>query len=82
VAFLILSGFLERRIVPLVVALFVGFLYGSSLIMGVLPRLGSQISWDGHLCGAIAGGIVAYALTRGMQSRKPLAMSENDRPAF
>jgi membrane associated rhomboid family serine protease len=82
VAFLILSGLFERRIVSLVVALFVGFLYGSSLIMGVLPRLGSRISWDGHLCGAIAGGIVAYALTRGERSRKPLAMSENDRPAF
>jgi membrane associated rhomboid family serine protease len=82
VAFLILSGFLERRIVSLVIALFVGFLYGGSLIMGVLPRLGSQISWDGHLCGAIAGGIVAYGLTRGERSRKPLPMSENDRPAF
>jgi membrane associated rhomboid family serine protease len=67
--FLILSGFLELRIVPLVIALFVGFLYGGSLFLGVLPRLGSQVSWDGHLCGAIAGGIVAYALTRGNLSR-------------
>ena len=27
-------------------------------------QVDSAISWDGHLCGAIAGGIVAYALTR------------------
>jgi membrane associated rhomboid family serine protease len=63
-AFLILSGFLEKRIIPLLIALLVGFLYGSSVLMGVIPHFGSQISWDGHLCGAIAGGIVAYALTR------------------
>jgi membrane associated rhomboid family serine protease len=67
--FLILSGFLEERIIPLLVALLVGFLYGSSLLLGILPQLGSQISWDGHLCGAIAGGIVAYVLTRG--AREP-----------
>jgi membrane associated rhomboid family serine protease len=68
-AFLILSGFLEQRIVPLLIALVVGFLYGGSLVLGVLPRIGSVVSWDGHLCGAIAGGLVAYALTR--QPRKP-----------
>ncbi|MGA2259746.1 MAG: rhomboid family intramembrane serine protease [Thermoguttaceae bacterium] len=64
IAFLILSGFLEKRLVPLAIAVIVGFGYGSTLISGVLPRLGSQVSWDGHLCGAVAGGIVAYALTR------------------
>jgi membrane associated rhomboid family serine protease len=62
--FLILSGFLERRIIPLLIALLVGFLYGSVIVMGVIPRIGSQVSWDGHLCGAIAGAIVAFALAR------------------
>jgi membrane associated rhomboid family serine protease len=81
-AFLILSGFLERRIVPVVIALLVGFLYGGSLILGVLPRFGSQISWDGHLCGAIAGGLVAYTLTRNSRPRESLAMSEADRLAL
>ncbi len=65
VAFLIVSGFLERRVVPLLVSVVVGFLYGGTLIWGVLPRMGSHVSWDGHLCGAIAGGIVAYALAKG-----------------
>jgi membrane associated rhomboid family serine protease len=63
--FLILSGLRERRVVPLLIAMLVGFFYGSSLIMGVVPRFGSQISWDGHLCGAIAGAIVACAITGG-----------------
>jgi membrane associated rhomboid family serine protease len=71
-AFLILSGLLEQRIIPLLVALLVGFLYGSSLVLGIVPQLGSQISWDGHLCGAIAGGIVAYVLTRGARQPPPV----------
>jgi membrane associated rhomboid family serine protease len=64
IAFLIVSGLLERRPVPLLVSLVVGFFYGGTLLWNVLPRLGSQISWDGHLWGAVAGGIVAYVLTR------------------
>jgi membrane associated rhomboid family serine protease len=64
-AFLILSGLLEQRIVPLLMTLIVGFLYGGSLVFGVIPRLGSNISWEGHLCGAVAGAIVAYVLARG-----------------
>jgi membrane associated rhomboid family serine protease len=79
-AFLILSGFLEKRIIPLLIALVVGFLYGGSLILGVLPRLHSEISWDGHLCGAIAGGIVACALTRESRQkpRELPAVSQHD----
>lgn len=64
IAFLIVSGLLERRLLPLVISIFVVFFYGGSLLLGVVPRLGSHISWDGHLFGAIAGGIIAYVLTR------------------
>jgi membrane associated rhomboid family serine protease len=83
VAFLILSGLLERRVVSLLIALVVGFLYGGSLVMGVLPRIGSSISWDGHLCGAIAGGLVAYALTRQARPRTQhsLETTEKEWPA-
>jgi membrane associated rhomboid family serine protease len=63
VTFLILSGLLEKRAIPLLVSLLVGFLYGGTLFWGVLPQ-GDGISLDGHLCGAVAGAIVAYALTR------------------
>jgi membrane associated rhomboid family serine protease len=73
IAFLLVSGFLERRFIPLAAALAVGFLYGSTLLSGVWPRLGSNISWDGHLTSAIAGGIVAYVLTRDAAAHQRLA---------
>jgi membrane associated rhomboid family serine protease len=64
IAFLMVSGFLEKRVVPLLISLIVGFLYGWTLFWGVMPRLGSSISWDGHLWSAVAGAIVAYVLTK------------------
>ena len=70
VAFLIVSGLLEKRIIPLIVCLIVGILYGGTLIWGVLPGVDSQVSWDGHLCGAIAGGLIAWFLTREPKEEK------------
>jgi membrane associated rhomboid family serine protease len=71
ISFLIASGlFFERRPIPVIVALIVGFLYGITLMTGVLPRIGtrSAVSWDGHLCGAIGGVGVAYMLARPRRS--------------
>ena len=42
IVFLILSGLLERRPVPLLIALFVGFLYGGTLLWGIVPRQGDS----------------------------------------
>ena len=63
IAFLILSGLLERRFIPLLISLFVGVTYGSTLVFGVLPNQ-PGVSWDGHLFGAIAGALTAWSLTR------------------
>ncbi len=62
ITFLIFAGFLELRIVPLLTAILVGFVYGGSLVIAILPRASSEVSWDGHLFDAIAGGLAAYAL--------------------
>jgi membrane associated rhomboid family serine protease len=66
-AFLISTAFFEKRVVPAVVALITGFLYGTTLLFGVLPTAGQGVSWDGHLCGVIAGVTVAWGLTKGLE---------------
>jgi len=71
IGFLIVAGFLEKRLVPLGIAILVGFLYGTTLIFGVVPSFQQHISWDGHLFGAIAGAIVAYANTRQSAVQEP-----------
>ena len=70
ISFLIYSGFLEKRVVPVVVALITVFLYGGTLIFGVLPTVGEHVSWDGHLCGAVAGAIVARGLVKGRSNEE------------
>ncbi len=60
IAFLIISGFREKRLVPMLLAIIVGFVYGTTLLSGILPSVDSRVSWDGHLFGAIAGGIIGY----------------------
>lgn len=62
--FLIVSGLLERRLLPLLIAAFVAFMYGSSLLSGILPWQ-QGVSWDGHLFGGIAGALAAVFLVRG-----------------
>ena len=69
-SYLIAAGLLfERRFLSVVIALVVGFMYGMTLISGVMPQIGtrSRVSWEGHLCGAVAGVFVAYLLTRRRQ---------------
>jgi len=75
-AFLLVAGFFEGRIMPLLIALLVAFLYGGSLLAGIIPPLPSPISWDGHLAGALAGAILAYLLTRNPQPRAPAIEKE------
>lgn len=59
-AFLIVAGFREGRLGALAIAVLVGFMYGATLLGGILPfSVGDNVSWDGHLTGAIAGGLVA-----------------------
>jgi membrane associated rhomboid family serine protease len=67
---LIVSGWMERRFVPLVVSLVVTFVYGGILLSGVIPRIGGHISWDGHLSGAVAGGVIAYLMTKDPKSQE------------
>ncbi len=75
IAFLIVSGWLEGRFVPLVISVVVTFGYGGVLLWGVMPGRDTKFSWDGHLFGAVGGVIIAYLLTR--SSQPPLAVTDN-----
>jgi len=63
IAFLVLSGLFEKRFIPLLVSVLVGFLYGGSLVVRILPGQ-SGISWDGHICGVGAGAATAWVTAR------------------
>lgn len=61
--FLIVSGILEKRTVPLLVSIFVASTYGTTLLAGISPWQ-QGVSWDGHLFGVVAGALVAWLLVR------------------
>ncbi len=63
ITFFLAAAWFEMRVTSIVIALLVGVLYGWSLLFGVLPTQ-PGVSWDGHLCGAIAGIIVAFVQSR------------------
>jgi membrane associated rhomboid family serine protease len=60
--YLLARGFFDRSIWELAVGIFVGVIWGAVLISSLIPRSG--VSWQGHLCGGIAGVIVAWRLSR------------------
>lgn len=62
-AFLVISGMLERRTVPIIISLLVVALYGSTMLTGILPWQ-KGVSWEGHLFGGLSGSFVAWMLTR------------------
>lgn len=63
IAFLIASGIIERNFASLGISFVVGMMYMGTVLTGLMPRFGSNVSWDGHLFGMIAGVSVAYLTT-------------------
>jgi len=66
IGFLVCAGFFEKRILSALIAIGVAVTYGSTLLSGVLPT-SSGVSWEGHLFGAIAGGLVAFYIAGDLQ---------------
>jgi membrane associated rhomboid family serine protease len=63
IAYLVVIGFRERHPISLVIAIIVGFIYGGTFFMGIIPGM-RGVSWEGHLTGAIAGALLAIAATK------------------
>ncbi|MFJ2825737.1 rhomboid family intramembrane serine protease [Streptomyces toxytricini] len=52
--YLLIRGFVERKIVGIAVSLAIAAYWGTTMLTGILP-IHEGISWQGHLCGLVAG---------------------------
>jgi len=66
--YLLTRGFFDRSIWELGVGIVVGVVWGAVLLSSLVPHSG--ISWQAHLCGGIAGVIVAWRLSQVDHRRK------------
>ena len=77
--FLIVSGFIRSNRQLIVIALITVFLYGS-FIWGMIPALAipQNISWEGHLSGAIIGIFLAFVLRKEGPQKEVYHWDEED----
>lgn len=77
--FLFFSGILRRHVPLIAIALLVTFLYGG-LVWNMFPQfVQTNISWEGHISGAIAGTLSAIGFIRhGPQRPDPFADEEEE----
>ncbi len=76
IAFHIFAGIFEKRLSSIIITLIVGATYAGVLLKGVIP--GQQgVSWDGHLFGAIAGGLVALVTSKLLQDSQSTSSSNH-----
>ncbi len=61
--YLFTRGLFDRSALEILTGLVVGAVWGGALISSVVPH--ANVSWQGHVCGAIGGVIAAWLLAGG-----------------
>jgi membrane associated rhomboid family serine protease len=75
-SYLLSRGIFDRNLWELLLGVVVGVVWGAALISSLVPHSG--ISWQAHLCGGVAGLIVAWRLShvdREVRGEKPGTVS-------
>jgi membrane associated rhomboid family serine protease len=60
--YLLTRGLFNRSALELVTGLVVAVVWGGALLASLVPRYG--VSWQAHVCGALAGVLAAWVLSR------------------
>lgn len=76
--FLLTRGLFNRSLLELLVGGLVGVFWGGALLSSLVPHTG--VSWQGHLCGGLAGVVAAYVLAR-QDPRRARRLVGTARPA-
>jgi membrane associated rhomboid family serine protease len=77
--YLLARGFFDRSLLELFTGVIVGVVWGAVLLASIVPHYG--VSWQGHVCGAIAGVLAAWFLRRDRTPSGPAAPGSG-RPAL
>ena len=78
-AYLMAAGFYERKIASAITAVLVVVIYGGTLFWGLFP-IAAEVSWEGHLLGAVAGGLFAAQTAGRLGRRQQHAATGPDSP--
>jgi membrane associated rhomboid family serine protease len=75
--YLLTRGVFDRSLLELLTGAVVGVVWGGALLASVVPQ--PHISWQGHVCGGLAGIVAAWWLAGRSQERPPAPASPVDR---